>query len=226
MTVSGWRCANCGQLDGDGIALYREGDMFNARSRRFDPRCVVCGGHATFSAGEAGLALESSRGRALVISGTCSSGKTTISHMLAVRHGFVQVDGDWIQERLRDKDGRRADLDEIHDYLLNVAEGLVAIGRSVAIAHIILPPHLPRYRRFFRERGIGHRIVTLMPRMPVLLLRNADRVCWPKATPEYWVRRFHEDLLSAPGEPASLCYDNSDESPEETADRLRAMLGD
>ena len=222
---SGWRCPNCGQLDGADIALYPHGDMFNACSRRFDPHCATCGSPATFDRDECKLAQANPDAKVIIISGSCSSGKTTVSYLLSERHGFVQVDGDWVQESLRDKRGRRADFNEIHDYLLHMAEGLVSLGRSVAIAHVVLPGYLPRYQRFFRERGIAHRIVLLMPRMPVLLRRNAERVCWPKTTPERWVNKFYQDFQEASEEVKALFYDNSRETPEKTTDKLLAMMG-
>ena len=219
-----WRCPKCGELDDAGIALYPHGDMFNTCSNRFDPRCATCGSPAIFHPNARKLSPANPNARVIIVSGPCSSGKTTISYLLSERHGFVQVDGDWILESIKDARGRRADFNEIHEYLLHMAEGMVLLGKSVAIAHVVLPEYLPRYQLFLRERGINHRVAILMPRMRVLLRWNAERICWPKTTPEYWVTKFYQDFLEAPEEVKALFYDNSHETPEETADRLYAML--
>jgi hypothetical protein len=221
--TTGWSCPRCGDLAAVDIAPYREG-VFNAASRRFDPRCRSCEGRATFDT------LRCDAGPTapvLVLSGSCASGKTTLSYLLSEHYGFVQIDGDYVLERHRSEEQRRVDADEIHPYLLTMAEGFARLGRPVALAHIV-PPHLiPHYQAWLKERHIAHRIVIIMPRMPVLLERNEIRVCWPKATPEHWVRKFHDDYLNAPEPIKALFYDNSDETPDQTATALaQSIMGD
>ena len=214
---TGWTCPQCGDLNARSITWYREG-LFNARSKRFDPRCADCGATAHFD--PATCTSERPPAPVLVISGSCASGKTTLSYLLAERYGFVQIDGDWVLENRKAEEGRHVDFNEIHPYLLTMAEGLVRLGKPVAIAHVVVPEVVRRYETWLGERGIPHKVVVLMPDQSILLERNATRDCWPKTTPEYWVLRFYQDYLCAPDAVKACFYDNSFETPEETAAAL------
>jgi hypothetical protein len=94
---TGWNCPQCGDLAVVNVTPYLEG-LFNAASHRFDPRCRSCRSRATFDAmrGDAEPTAP-----VLVISGSCASGKTTVSYLLSEHFGFVQIDGDWALERHR-----------------------------------------------------------------------------------------------------------------------------
>ena len=219
---TGWSCPRCGDLSAVHITLYREG-LFNAASRRFDPRCTACGSCADFDPTRCDA---DPTAPVLVISGSCAGGKTTISYLLSEHHGFVQIDGDWVLESRKAREQRHVDADEIHSYLLTMAEGIARLSRPVALAHIVPPSIVPHYQAWLTERRIAHRIVILMPRTPVLLARNEARICWPKATPEHWVLKFHDDYLNAPDPIKALFYDNSDETPDQTAAALaRSVVG-
>ena len=217
MPRTGWRCARCGALDNETITLYRpERAFFNAMVRAFDPTCGMCGGPATFDAGTDGLA--SPTGRVLVVSGTCASGKTTVSDVLAEQHGFVQLDADWFLAKRKDELGRHIDFNEVHEEMLTMAEGLVHLGRDVVIAHVVLPEWVAMYERFFGERGIAYRVVILMPQMKVILQRNEERVCW--WTEHGIIERFQDALLAGDDHVRGLFYDNGGETAEETARRM------
>ena len=216
--MSGWSCAQCGELDASSIVLYQEG-MLNACSRRYDPRCATCAGPATFQSD--GRRINQPAVQVLVISGSCSSGKTTISYLLSKHYGMVQIDGDWILERQKARQGRKADFNEIHGELLAAAEGLAFLGQSAVLAHLILPAYVPMYEAFLRARSIDHRLVILMPERATLLSWNQERKCWPKTTPEYWVNRFYDDLLVASDDVKAYYYDNSHETPLQTAKNIK-----
>ena len=220
--TTGWSCPQCGDLVAGDVVPYREG-VFNAASRRFDPRCRSCKRHATFDPARCDT---SPTAPVLVISGSCAGGKTTVSYLLSEHHGFVQIDGDWVLESRKAEAQHRVDTDEIHPYLLTMAEGFARLGRPVALAHIVPPSLIPHYQAWLTERRIAHRIVILMPQTPVLLARNATRVCWPKTTPEYWVLKFHQDYLDAPAAVRDLFYDNSAETPDQTAAALARSVMD
>ena len=222
---AGWYCSQCGRLDSNKIALYREG-MFNTHSKRFDPQCTTCGNPAAFHSDGGGLEGYTARlpSKVVVVNGTCASGKTTISYLLSEQYGFVQVDGDWILNKWKTEQKRKIDSNEIHQDLLVMAEGLVLLGKSAVIAHVIPPEFLPLYETFFRARQIDYRIVIFMPQESILLHRNTHRKCWPETTPEYWVIKFYRDFLNAPDDVKAHFYDNSHETAKQTAENLFNML--
>ena len=211
--TTGWTCPQCGERDAAEITLYRDG-ILNAASRRFDPQCTNCGSRLTFGPS---LCASHPRAPVLVISGSCASGKTTISYLLSEHYGFVQIDGDWVLESRKAEERRHVDFSEITPYLLTMAAGVAALGRPVALAHVVAPEAVPIYAAWFTGLGIPHRIVILMPALPTLLERNIARICWPKTTPEFWVRKFYDDYLAAPDDVRALFYDNTRETPEQTA---------
>ena len=216
---SGWNCPRCGPLSIDRLGLYRPG-MFNANSMRLDPHCISCGGCASYQRRPDQLA---SRGSVLVINGTCASGKSTISHLLAQKHGFVQIDGDWILHKAR-QDNPKVHSDELHEELAMLAATLADLGQPIAIAHIIPPEHVSVYHRIFSDLEIDFEVVILMPRVPALLSRNETRKCWPKTTPEYWVMKFHNEFEAASGDLARHFHDNTDETELETATHLASLM--
>ena len=219
---AGWYCPQCGRLDRPDIALYQE-EMFNTHSKRLDPRCTACGNPAAFHSDGDGYETRPSP-KVLIVSGTCASGKTTISYLMSEQYGFVQIDGDWILEKWKTEQNRRVDFNEIHHDVLAMAEGFVLLGKSVAIAHVVLPEFLSLHEEALRERQIDGKIVILMPQESILKFRNTHRKCWPKTTPEYWVMKFYQDFLNAPEDVKAHFYDNSDETAEQTAENLFKML--
>lgn len=227
--TSGWRCPRCGVLAAEtaasALALYHADGLFNTHSKRFGPWCPACGGRVAFCEGDRPAPIPlSSSARVLLLSGTCASGKSAVSYLLSERYGLVQIDGDWVLDMLRRELGRRVGFEETHEAMLAMAVGMVALGKSAVIAHIILPEALARYRARLTERGIIHRAVVLMPTMEALLERNRTRDCWPQPTPEYWVRKFVDDLRAGPEDVQALFYDNSNETAEQTAQRLWELL--
>lgn len=211
-------CPACGPLAADQFDLYQPG-MFNAQSKRFGPWCRACGARALPLPGPF-----PARAPLLLLSGSCASGKSTISFLLSERHGFAQIDGDWVLQLAKEEYGKGVDYTSIDPPMLACAAALSALGMPSVIAQIVLPARMPYYERYCAERGIPFRAAVLLPREDVLLARNRERVCWPKTTPEQWVLKFQRDLYAAPASFARWYDDNSCETPEQTATRLAASL--
>lgn len=226
----GWCCPCCGEVTTEAatgaLELYRADGVFNKHSKRFGPWCRACGRRALFHEGEGPPAPvpHPPTARVLLLSGTCASGKSTVSYLLSERYGLAQIDGDWILDLRRRELGRKVSLEETHESMLAMAVGMVALGRSAVIAHVILPQALAWYRAHLAARRIVHRAVVLMPPMDTLLERNRTRDCWPQPTPEYWVHKFVDGLRAGPESVHALFYDNSRETADETAQRLWELL--
>lgn len=221
-----FHCPVCGMLNEPQLALYLP-ELFNAHSLRFGPWCVRCGRRALVMSDR----LDAAPGQTfnapmLFISGSCASGKSTVSHLLAHQYGYVQIDGDWILHRRRTEAGRPVEFSNIDEELLAMAAGMTALGKPVVIAQVILPAQMALYDKFCGRLGILWQAAVLMPQEEELLERNRTRKCWPKTTPEYWVKHFHAQLLGGPPAFARWYYDNSHETAEETAEKLwQRMVG-
>ncbi|MHB9032978.1 MAG: AAA family ATPase [Anaerolineae bacterium] len=216
--LSSFACPACGPLAQSDLQLYQP-ELFNAHSLRFGPWCTRCGARA--------LPLPDPpppRAPLLLVSGSCASGKSTVSYLLAREHGFVQIDGDWVWIRRKGETGRKLDYTEVDPEMLAAASGLLAMGRPVVIAQLILPGRLPFFAAYCAAHGITWRMAVLLPRDEVLLERNRTRVCWPKPTPAYYVEKFQADLRSGPPAFTRWLDDNSAETPGETAARLAELV--
>jgi hypothetical protein len=160
----------------------------------------------------------------LLLTGSCASGKSTVSWLLAAQHGLVQVDGDWVLAQRRGEWGHTVDYRRIDAELATMAEGFAWLGLGCVIAQVILPDTVPAYAAHFNARGIPWRLVALMPARDALLERSRTRATWPHPTPEEWVHRFQDDLLGLrPGGRISV-HDNTEESPEQTADTVWRLV--
>jgi hypothetical protein len=213
-----------------GLRLYQPGS-YNLDSLRFGPWCRACGARALFTPPPAGASAlpESPRSRGeppsvLLLSGSCASGKTTVSRILAERHGLVQIDGDWVLALRRAELGKSVDYIEIDADLRRMAHGVTWLGMSVVIAHVVLPGALPGYQRYFDNHRIPWRPVVLMPDRAVLLERATARETWPRATPAFWIDTFRDALLQGSAGLRACYYDNGSETPEQTAETIWWMM--
>ena len=230
-----WRCPACGVVTADQLRLYALEGLFNTHSRRIGPWCNRCGQRVSYPSAWSDVAQAAPAGSdagVTILTGTCASGKSSVSYLLSERYGYVQIDGDWLLHQLKQENGRTPDAMTAHAVLLETACGTVRLGRPVVIAHLVLPEHFDLYRTFWALRGIAHRIVVLMPSEPVVLARNLHRKCWPQTTPEYWVQTFRQAFMDAGDWIRPHLYDNTDETPEQTAacladvDRQGPLAGD
>jgi hypothetical protein len=226
----GWNCPACGPLAPGGLRLYQPG-AYNLDSLRFGPWCRVCGARALFEPPPAGASAppESPRSRGkppsvLLLTGSCASGKTTVSRILAERHGLAQIDGDWVLALRRAELGRSVDSLEIDADLRRMAHGVTWLGMSAVIAHVVLPGALPGYQLYFDSHRIPWRPVVLLPDRTVLLERATTRETWPRATPAFWIDTFRDALLQGSAELRACYYDNGSETPEQTAESIWRMM--
>ena len=136
-------CPACGGRREDQLELY-QAELFNTHSLRFGPWCTGCGKRVLATADTLDdRASPPRRSPLLLISGSCASGKSTVSYLLAQRYGCVQIDGDWILHLRKAELGRPPEFAEIDGEMLAMAAALTALGRPVAIAQVILPAQMP-----------------------------------------------------------------------------------
>ena len=163
----------------------------------------------------------------LVVTGTCGSGKTTVSMMIANRPGWVRVSEDDIWRKYFDKrrgpfgtEEYRRKRRRVHAVVFDACLAAVAAQRNVVIdatVHEAPPEAYKDYRDFFDARGVTWRLRVLHPRLEVAIARDAmrstarlgaDRVASLRA-------KFTGTVFGAE------CFiDSSEETPEQTVTRL------
>ena len=115
----------------------------------------------------------------LVLSGTCSSGKSHVSFELESNHSYVQIDGDWVWTMLKSETGKKIAADAIHMDLLKMAYGVASMGHHAVVAHVTRPQEFELYRQFLAERGISMCGVVLQPSSVSRLPSGGSGCLWP-----------------------------------------------
>ena len=161
----------------------------------------------------------------LLVTGTCGSGKSTVSALLEKR-GWNRVSEDDIWPALFGKDRgpfgsaeHRAKRRRVHDVVFERVSASLANGQRVVIdatVHEAPPEAYEEYRTFFEERRIVWELRILHPTLEVAVKRDARRGGSLGADR---VARLHAKF-SGSTFPAPWFLDTSNQTPEETVDAL------
>lgn len=170
-------------------------------------------------------------GRVLLLTGTCGSGKTTVSSLIAQRPDWLRIGEDEIwYASFRNKRGsfgsreHRSKRQRVHAIIFSRIMTALRAGYDVVIdatVHESPPEEFEAYRAFFLKQAIVWCVRVLHPRMEVAVARDASRMCWTIGGEG--VRdmraRFNGKAFGIE------CFlDNSDETPEETMWRLLSSV--
>lgn len=169
--------------------------------------------------------------RVLILTGTCGSGKTTISKLLAEELGWERiVEDDIWHNRFGKNRGafltneHRRKRRQVHDKVFSSIMSGLASGRNIVVdvtVHETPPEAFEEYRSFLNSVGVDWSLKVLHPRLEVAVARDANRRCWSVGADA--VRSLHvkfTGMVFGHG-----CYiDNSDETPHETMGRLMSEV--
>jgi len=168
-------------------------------------------------------------GRALILTGTCGSGKTTVAELLALREGWVRVSEDDVWQELFGRDRgtfgsseHRRKRRQVHDRVFALVRGAVALGKAVVIdatVHESPPESFREYRAFFRRNHIAWRIRVLHPELEVAIARDSARTSWNVGRER--VASLHAKFTGATF-PRDAFLDTSLDTPEDTVRRIFA----
>jgi len=167
------------------------------------------------------------RPRVLLVTGTCGSGKTTVTTLLAEQQGWVRVSEDDIWPRLFGRnrgalgsDEHRRKRQEVHALVFGECLAALTAGRDVvldATVHEAPPEAYGEYRELFESQGIPWALAVLHPRLEVAVARDAARPrgrLGAEQVKSLWVK-FTGAVFPAP------CFlDTSEETPDQTVRRL------
>jgi hypothetical protein len=138
---------------------FYQKELFNTDSLRVGPWCNKCERRMLFIEENSVAAPQRTTDQSpcvLLISGSCASGKSTISHLIASTYGAVQIDGDWMLQLRKIELGEKPDFNDIHMDMLTMAQGFASMGKDVVVAHVILPEALPLYESFLKQKRIRY----------------------------------------------------------------------
>ncbi len=166
-------------------------------------------------------------GRALILTGACGSGKTTVAELLASKKGWVRVSEDevWHEQFGRNRGAfgsweHRRKRHQVHHRVFASVREAVALGKAVVIdatVHESPPESFREYRTFFRRHHIAWRVCVLHPNLEVAIARDAARRSW-NLGPER-VASLHAKFTGAIFPQDSL-LDTSLDTPEDTMGRI------
>lgn len=182
------RCPNCGDIAKEQVELYD----ISLRRQNFAhtpiyPTCRSC--HAPVQ-----LLHRCDGGEAIVLTGTCGSGKSTVAELL-VRQGFWSIDGDCaLQAAKHRQSGAKLDYRQIADEIARELDWLSLYTDKFVLAAVIHPEDLLQYKALLKVRRLRYRFYLLKPDYAAALQRCQTRTCHKSVTPEYWIDYFYRLL--------------------------------
>ncbi|HEX3528580.1 MAG TPA: AAA family ATPase [Thermoanaerobaculia bacterium] len=163
---------------------------------------------------------------ALLVTGTCGSGKTTVTSLLE-QHGWTRISEDEIWPRLFGKNRgpfgsaeHRAKRHQVHEIVFQRVLSALAAGQRVVIdatVHEAPPEAFEEYRAFFDHHGIIWQMRILHPPLAVAVARDAGRLRGSLGAER--VAELHAKLTGLVF-PKSWFLDTSEQNPAETVEEI------
>ena len=164
----------------------------------------------------------------LLLTGTCGSGKTTVSTLLGKLPGWERVGEDEIWQRFHGRERgpfgseeHRRKRTAVHEVVHAALLEALAAGRNAvldATVHESPPEAWLEYRDFFDREGIRWTLRVLHPRLEVAIHRAATREGWH--APADRVASLRAKFSGAVF-PPEWFLDTSEQTPELTAELLK-----
>ena len=165
--------------------------------------------------------------RILILTGTCGSGKTTVSKLLSVGIGWRRISEDelWKQYYGNNRgafgsDEHRIKRQHIHKLVLEVILSIYKESIFIVIdatVHESPPEAYYEYSELFKNYKIEWHLCVLKPRLEIAIMRDSQRKDWIAGSErvEKLYEKFTGKVFSK-----EWFIDNSDETPEQTMKRI------
>ena len=164
---------------------------------------------------------------AIILTGTCGSGKTTISKLLAEKAGWKRISEDEIWKECFGKnrgifgsDEHRIKRRHVHKIVFTE---ILSISKEVqfividATVHESPPEAYYEYSDFLEKYSINWHLVVLHPRLEIAIKRDSQRIDWIAGSERVKSLRLKFTGLVFPKE---SFIDNSDDTPAQTTKRI------
>lgn len=160
--------------------------------------------------------------RILFITGPCGCGKTTISKMFENK-GYVYISGDEIKNRFFPEIESITDfpdkLEKIKNEMFREVKGNFERGKKVVVDYVILEKEYEKYKKQFSN---SFDFVVLYPKLECLIVRDKKRRC--RTAGEECVRQLFKEFGKMKKNSEIIFFDNSNENPKETFEKLIFQL--
>ena len=165
--------------------------------------------------------------KTIILTGTCGSGKTTISKLLASKLDWIRISEDDIWKQCFGKDRGIFGSDEhrkkrqfVHNIVFNEILVFTKEGKFIVIdgtVHESPPEAYDDYCQFFQIHRISWQLFILHPTLNIAIQRDSQRVDWVAG-----LKRVEQLYLKFNGLifPKECFIDNSYETPIQTFDRI------
>ncbi len=163
----------------------------------------------------------------LILTGTCGSGKTTISKLLVDKKGWKRISEDDIWKQCFGKDWGVFGSDEhrkkrqfVHNIIFKKILSGMKKSQSIVIdgtVHESPPEAFYEYREFLQKHSIPWRICILHPALDIAIKRDSMRKGWiagPERVKQLYLK-FNGLIF-----PKDYFIDNSNETPVQTLNHI------
>jgi dephospho-CoA kinase len=163
----------------------------------------------------------------LILTGTCGSGKTTISKLLATQAGRKRICEDDLWKQFFGKnrgvfgsDEHRLKRQQVHNIIFTEILSLRNENLYIVIdatVHESPPEAYYEYSEFFEKHNIEWSLCVLHPKLEIAIKRDSQRTEWvagPERVEKLW-GKFTGEVF-----PKECFIDNSDETPDQTMERI------
>jgi shikimate kinase len=158
----------------------------------------------------------------LLLNGTCGSGKSTIGNILGENYGYEYVDADIILKQIKKRHSVQFEYNDdivFMEYGLNINHCWEK-EKSTVISSVFTFEDLTRFNKML-DGKYKNRVVVLIPEVEIAIKRTQERSCFASVIPEYWVRKFHQDMQNIYDNNQQIEFiDNSLLSIEETVSKV------
>jgi dephospho-CoA kinase len=163
----------------------------------------------------------------LLLTGTCGSGKTTISKLLVTEASWIRISEDdiWKQRFGKNRgafgsEEHRKKRHQVHEVVFAEILSTPDENRFIVIdatVHESPPEAYYEYKEFFENHNIQWRLCVLHPRLEIAIKRDSQRVEWV-AGPERVIKlqaKFNRAVF-----PKECFVDSSNDTPLQTMKRI------
>ena len=167
----------------------------------------------------------------LILTGTCGSGKTTISKLFAAELKWKRISEDDIWKKFFGKnrgifgsDEHRKKREKVHEFVFSKILSAHKERQHIVIdatIHESPPEAYYEYVEFFKKSNIEWYICVLHPRLEAAIERDSQRKDWIAGAERVKSLR---SKFSGRIFPKEYFIDNSDDTPEETMKRLIQLI--